>query len=248
MNFPKPKLIISDFDGTMTHGHRLTDEFPKILELCSKENIPFIVHTGRSLSWAHFFATHYEEIPFAIAEGGGVYCFRGERGLLQETFLVSKEERQRLADLTATLLKENPGLELSKDSLGRSTDRAIELRDLEDPAVVEKVKKYFDANNVNYSQSNVHLNFWCGDVDKYKGLLFFLKNEYPDVTLEDIWFFGDSMNDAPMFAELPYTVGVSNIDQVIDKMDKHPTVILKGKENEGPSGVLNFISENLCQK
>lgn len=246
MKFPTPKLIISDFDGTMTHGHRLTKYFPQILELCSSKNIPFIVHTGRSISWAHFLVTHYDEIPFALAEGGGVYVSRNEKGLLEEHYFVSKEERQRLSEVSAELVKKFD-INLSIDSLGRVTDRAIELRDLadRDESVVEDIKKFFDENGVSYSQSNVHVNFWVGKVDKYEGLMYFLGREYKDITLEDLWFFGDSMNDAPMFSKLPYTVGVSNISEVIHKLNDHPTVVLEGKEKEGPMGALSFMQENL---
>jgi HAD superfamily hydrolase (TIGR01484 family) len=246
MQFPKPKLIISDFDGTMTHGHKLTQHFPQILELCQANDIPFIVHTGRSISWAHFLVTHYDEIPFALAEGGGVYVGRDDRHLLKETYLVTKEERAKLAKVAGEVV-EKFDIGLSVDSLGRITDRAIELRDLadRDESVVEEIKKYFTENGVTFSQSNVHVNFWVGDVDKYKGLQFFLKNEYPDVTMEDVWFFGDSMNDEPMFEKLPYAVGVSNIIAVMDKLSKPPTVVLEGFENEGPMGVLNFLKSNL---
>lgn len=247
MQFPKPKLIISDFDGTISHGHRLTKEFPAILETCAAHNIPFIVHTGRSISWAHFLVTHYDEIPFAMAEGGGVYVSRGERGLLEEKYLVNKEERERLAGI-AQEVQQQFKINLSVDSLGRVTDRAIELRDLdeaENPKLKQEIKSYFDAHGVNYSQSNVHVNFWVGDVDKYQGLLFFLGNEFPQVSLDDIWFFGDSMNDAPMFEKLPYTVGVSNIKNILGQLDKKPTVVMEGTENEGPFGVLNFLQQHL---
>lgn len=247
MKFPKPKLILSDFDGTISHGHRLTKEFPMILELCAEHDIPFIVHTGRSISWGHFLATHYDEIPFAIAEGGGVYVCRDERGLLEEKYLVTTEQRERLAAIAQEVPKKF-GVNLSVDSLGRVTDRAIELRDFADaknPKLMDEIKSYFDAHEVNYSQSNVHLNFWIGDVDKYQGLLFFLGNEFPSVKLDEIWFFGDSMNDAPMFEKLPYAVGVSNIKNILRQLDKKPTVVLEGSENEGPFGVYNFLKQNL---
>lgn len=246
MQFPRPKLIISDFDGTMTHGHKLTHHFPQILELCHSHQIPFIIHTGRSISWAHFLVTHYDEIPFALAEGGGVYVGRDNRNLLKEAYLVTKEEREKLARISKEIVTKF-NISLSADSLGRVTDRAIELRDLsnQDQKLVELIKDYFTENNVTYSQSNVHLNFWVGDVDKYKGLLFFLKKEYPEVNLEDIWFFGDSMNDEPMFEKLPYAVGVSNISAVMGKLSKPPTIVLEGIENEGPMGVLRFLKSNL---
>ncbi len=54
----KPKLVLSDFDGTLTEHTELTPKFFEILELLKASNIPLLIVTGRSLSWAHFLLTH----------------------------------------------------------------------------------------------------------------------------------------------------------------------------------------------
>ena len=60
-------------------------------------------------------------------------------------------------------------------------------------------------------------------------------------------YFGDSLNDESMFEKFTHTVGVSNIDRVLNKLKYKPKTILKGEENIGPDGVINFLT-NLVEK
>ena len=46
-----------------------------------------------------------------------------------------------------------------------------------------------------------------------------------------------------MFELFHNSVGVSNIQHCLDRLNHRPRIILEGDENIGPSGVLNFIKK-----
>lgn len=241
-----PRVVFSDFDGTLTSHTDLTVKFFEILNLLSDHKIPLVIVTGRSISWGHFLLTHFPQLKHVICEGGGVLVKRKQDGVIAKELYVDEKEVTRLQNFTKSLLKKFKGLELSADSLGRLTDRAIELSDLMiDVDRMKDIKTFMDKENVNYSQSNVHLNFWCGEISKYKSVSEFMKKYYKEYSLEQTIFFGDSMNDESMFKDLPHTVGVSNIKEVLKKLNYEPSVVLTGEENAGPQGVYNHLESLL---
>ena len=233
------KIVFSDFDGTLTHGHELRSSFFEVLNECKRLNAELVITTGRSLSWGHYFLTHFP-MQFAILEGGGIICKKtnGDKEIV-EVPLVSNFEQQNLKKVTEKLLDNFPGLNLSVDSYGRKTDRAIEyFKDLEQK---EKVEQFLTAHRVSFSSSNVHLNFWPGEVTKFKAIEYVLKNYFQDVKLEETIYFGDSLNDQSAFKDHPNSVGVSNIASYLHKMIHRPKKVLEGPENESSFGVLNEL-------
>lgn len=243
----KPKLIFSDFDGTLTLEDELTAQFFDILSLLDYHEIPLVIVTGRSKSWAHFLLSHIHALTEVITEGGGVLSkveVINKRRVLSDHLLIDKEHPQRLIEVTEKLLKNFKKLRLSVDSFGRQTDRAIELGDLlDDEKMYEEVKSFLDSEDVHYSTSNVHLNYWCGPISKMAAIDHVLLNK--QLNEKDVMFFGDNLNDQSAFAGITNSVGVSNIDLVLDKMENKPKTILKGEDNIGPMGVYSHLSELL---
>jgi HAD superfamily hydrolase (TIGR01484 family) len=237
-------IFFSDFDGTLTEeGSGLTREFFEIIDLIHKNGHELVIVSGRSISWGHFFLTHFP-LKACIMEGGGVILSLDERGEIVEEPLVSKDELERLQKFTTKIKHHYPHVPLSADSFGRLTDRAIEFH-LMDESWIDQVMEFMDVEKINYSKSNVHINFWCGTISKYLGVVHFLKNYRPDVSQKDSWFFGDAPNDESMFELFHNSVGVSNIHACLHKLKHKPRIILEGEENAGPKGVLNYI-KGLC--
>ena len=232
------KYIFSDFDGTITWEEKLTPIFFEIIAEVRRLNAELIIVTGRSLSWGHFLLTHF---PFktCIAEGGGVILHKKGHKVIEE-LMVTKNEVQDLFSLTRRLLEENPDIELAYDSFGRKTDRAIDLHELDDLQNTS-VKAQLTKLGANHSQSNVHINFWCGEISKFKAVDHFLKQN--NATPKDGIYFGDSMNDESMFQHFEHSIGVSNISDIIDRLTYKPKVILDGDVNRGPGGVLSYLRE-----
>lgn len=233
-------IFFSDFDGTLTMEKReLTRDFFEIMELIKTKNHELVIVSGRSLSWGHFFLTHFP-LHSCIMEGGGVVLSLDDRGEIVQKPLVSQAELDRLEEFTQKLTKKFPNIPLSADSYGRLSDRAIEFN-LMGEAAIDDVMKYMDEEKINYSKSNVHINFWCGNISKYLGVKYFLEHHRPKIKSDDCWFFGDAPNDESMFELFHNSVGVSNIKHCMHRLKHKPRIILEGAENVGPKGVLNFI-------
>jgi hypothetical protein len=237
----KPKIVFSDFDGTLTVNGMLTAQFFELLELLKKEEIPLVIVSGRSLSWGHFFLTHFP-LEVVVMEGGGVMVHKnGHR--LDEECLVSASDLDELQRVEMVLRKEIPGCPLSNDTFGRLTDRALELKDFpaDQPDLQKRVLQIFEREKIHYSASNVHINFWKGDISKAQGIKQCLKKFFPAIKPDEVVFFGDAPNDQSVFKEFPWTVGVSNIEHSLSMIEHRPAIILKGKENQAIHGVLNYL-------
>ncbi|MGE3610353.1 MAG: HAD family hydrolase [Bacteriovoracaceae bacterium] len=237
-------IFFSDFDGTLTlEGRELTRDFFDIIELIHSRGDELVIVSGRSISWGHFLLTHFP-LKACIMEGGGVILRLDDRGEIVQESLVDHSELQRLSHFTTQLKHHYPHIPLSADSFGRLSDRAIEFH-LMEQKWIDEVMEYMDKENINYSKSNVHINFWCGEISKYLGVKHFLLNYRPEVDENNCWFFGDAPNDQSMFEFFANSVGVSNIEKCLHRLSVKPRIILKGEENAGPKGVLNFIKRNL---
>ncbi len=173
-------------------------------------------------------------------EGGGVIVYRDEKGELAEEPLVSREELHELEKFTREMKHHYPYVPLSVDSFGRLSDRAIEFHLMEE-RYIDEVQEFMRKHKINYSKSNVHINFWKGNISKYLGVKYFLENYRKGVKQEDCWFFGDAPNDESMFELFHNSVGVSNIQHCLHKLKFKPRIILQGDENIGPLGVLSFV-------
>lgn len=236
------KIVFSDFDGTLTYKEGLSPVFFEILDHLDNKKVPLVIVTGRSLSWGHFLLTHFPFLTDVIVEGGGTIVSRSGKFITEEC-QISESEVLRLADFCHEFKLKFPKVPLSVDSFGRKTDRAIELHDLQDGTLFHHIEDFLHEKNINFSTSNVHLNFWCGEISKYKAVAHFLNKK--SVKETDCLFFGDSLNDQTMFKSFKNCIGVSNISSVLDRMTYKPSIILEGPENAGPFGVINYLKKHL---
>jgi HAD superfamily hydrolase (TIGR01484 family) len=236
-------IFFSDFDGTITIDGELTRDFFEIIEYVAKAGHELVIVSGRSISWGHFLLTHF---PFSacIMEGGGVIIYRNAQGEIAQEPLVSDEELKLLENFTTLLSHHYPHVPLSADSFGRLTDRAIEFHLMEEKWINE-VMDFMLKHEIKFSKSNVHINFWQGDISKYIGVRHFLENYRPNTEEKNCWFFGDAPNDESMFELFHNTVGVSNIKHCLERLKFRPQIILEGEENIGPKGVLSHI-KSVC--
>jgi HAD superfamily hydrolase (TIGR01484 family) len=234
------KYIYSDFDGTLTTQNGLSAIFFDILTLIEDKGAELIVVSGRSLSWGHFLLTHFN-LNTVIMEGGGVIIRKDSKGSISEELLVKDQTVIDLAKLESELSKAIPKCLHSADSFGRKTDRAIEFKHIDDVSV-EEITNFLDLHKVNYSFSNVHLNYWLEDISKFNAVKHHMSLN--NVEMSQSIFFGDALNDQSMFEHFEHTVGVSNIARYLDQMDHKPKVVLTGDENRGAAGVLNYLKAN----
>ncbi|MDO9183212.1 MAG: HAD hydrolase family protein, partial [Bacteriovorax sp.] len=159
------KIVFSDFDGTLTFKEGLSPIFFEIINLLESKKVPLVIVTGRSISWGHFLLTHFPFLHDVIVEGGGTIVSRRGKFITEEC-LVSESDVLKLSDFTKDFAEEFPNIKLSVDSFGRKTDRAIELHDLQDGILFHHIEDFLRSRNINFSTSNVHLNFWCGEAQE----------------------------------------------------------------------------------
>lgn len=192
------------------------------------------------MSWGHFFLTHFP-LQAVVMEGGGVIQWKDEDRYIHDEYLVSEAEMTKLEEVFEVLQTRLPKYAVSADSLGRRTDRALEFKKLTDEEIAQAANIFESQSDVHYSRSNVHINFWVGDISKMKGINSFLAKYRPEVKLSECLYFGDAPNDEPVFAGMENTIGVSNVAAYLNKMKAHPGTILQGKENSYINGVLNYL-------
>lgn len=233
------KKIFSDFDGTLTQNGLMSAVFFDLLNELKKKNLELVIVSGRSISWGHFLLTHFP-LNVVIMEGGGVISIK-EGGLIKDYPQVDDDLLEKLSEVSNGIAALD-GVVMSADSFGRLADRAIEFKQME----VEKVKimeDYLTAHDLNFSYSNVHLNFWAGEISKYNAVktLSLMQN----FEIDDCYYFGDALNDQSMFKHFKNSVGVSNIKPFLDKMTHKPAIILEGESNAEINGVYNFITSQL---
>lgn len=237
------KIAFSDFDGTLTLDDRsMTPEFFEIVDHLHQNKQELVIVSGRSMSWGHFFLTHFPKINTVIMEGGGVILTRNHRNDIDEHMLISPHQVEELESVTEELRSHFPRCPLSVDSFGRKTDRAIEFEHMHDDDI-QQVLQFFKTRKVNYSKSNVHINYWIGNISKFNGVQHYLNKFKPEVGLHEAVFFGDAPNDQSMFQFFDHSVGVANIRHCLDRLEYRPNIILQGEENDGPKGVLNYLKK-----
>lgn len=238
-----PKIVFSDFDGTLTEQGKFSPVFFDVLNLIKRKKSELVIVTGRPLSWAHFLLTHFE-LNCVVTEGGGMVSIRkGESEFFDDIPLINENHLDHLQSETNNLLKKFPQIRLSEDSRCRVTDRAIDLILLKEVKQDEEIEKFFEEAQINFSRSNVHLNFWSGNVSKRRSIEYYLNLRKVDQT--DCLFFGDSLNDQSAFEFIEHSVGVANISSVEKKLKFLPKTILRGCENEEINGVYNYLKNNL---
>jgi HAD superfamily hydrolase (TIGR01484 family) len=241
MKYP---IIFSDFDGTLTDnsGH-LGPGFLEVVNLVQQKKRELVIVSGRSVTWGYFFLTHFP-LQACLMEGGGVIVTKDENGIIRDEVLASDEDVMKLNEVTLKLIQTELCQYLSADSYGRKTDQALEIYQM--PEKLQKMARDLLAESqLSYSQSNVHLNFWAGEISKYQAVLSFLERHRTGVNVQDCLYFGDALNDQSMFQYLQNSVGVSNIESVLDQMDYPPKTILKGEENAYDRGVFNYLESAL---
>ena len=128
-----PDIVFSDFDGTLTKKGLMSPSFFDLLKTIEGLGSSLVVVTGRPVSWSHFLMTHFP-LEASISEGGGVLTVREDKRL-RDIILVPDTDLEILKKVTEELFSNVPNFELSDDSSGRITDRAIDLNFLKENSI-----------------------------------------------------------------------------------------------------------------
>jgi hypothetical protein len=204
--------------------------------------------TGRPGGWVDHLARMWP-VDGVVGENGGLWYYMGG-GKLQRRFLqsaeVRAENRLRLQDLSAEILRAVPGTALASDQPYRELDIAIDF--CEDvprlpESAIDQIVACFDAAGATSKVSSIHVNGWFGDFDKLLGF----QNLAADLGVSgapEHWaYVGDSANDAPMFAHFPVSVGVANVDAFLPRIPLWPQYRTSGEGGHGFAQLVRRILE-----
>lgn len=147
--------------------------------------------------------------------------------------------RDRLARLREKILAEIPGARVARDQPGRQFDLAIDFR--EDPPdlgfeTAERIRALCVSEGAEAKISSIHVNTWFGRYDKLSMTRLFFREVFgmKDRELRDqVLFCGDSPNDQPMFDFFPLSVGVANIQEMIEHISSPPAYVTSAPGGAG---------------
>ncbi len=241
-DFPRPEVIFTDVDDTLTlHG-----ELPVValdalyrLRAASIEVIPV---TGACAGWCDQIARLWP-VSAVIGENGA-FCIEKRWGELYYLDTQHSDERlrhqQSLKTLAQRVIDLNPKLHHAQDNVYRRYDWAIDYNQHSrgvTRAEVEDALEQIHRSGVQATASSIHINLWLGDNNKCQGALDWLARNRPDWSQQDILtrcaYVGDSLNDEPMFAYFPNSIGVANVIPYLGQMQHKPATIMTKEGGEG---------------
>jgi hydroxymethylpyrimidine pyrophosphatase-like HAD family hydrolase len=147
------------------------------------------------------------------------------------------EWRRRMNDAAVEAMSKVPGARLSSDSKYREVDLAIDwneevaLSQDEAELVVSLLRKA----GFTAVRSSVHVNFGPPHFDKLSACIAVIQKVLggAPADLTPYVYVGDALNDAPMFAGFPSSVGVANIRQWWDELSHKPAYVTERPEGAG---------------
>jgi HAD superfamily hydrolase (TIGR01484 family) len=245
------RALFTDLDGTLTSDGRLDDNTLRALGDLFGAGLPVVLVTGRPAGWGHSLASLF---PFAavVTENGGL-SFVPESGAFRKLYGVAEDElpewRSRMQASARAIMSAVPGARLSADSAYREVDLAIDWNEEVSLSTAEadRIVGLLRADGFAASRSSVHVNYGPPTFDKFTASQRILEDVFGEVfddkgtRLDDYVFVGDSLNDAPMFAGFPKSVGVANIQERWDELPHKPKYKTDASEGAGFCELVSHI-------
>ena len=239
------RYIFTDIDDTLTTDGQLTSEVYQTLEMLSGLGIDVIPVTGRPAGWCDMIARFWP-VRAVVGENGAFY-FRYDRAArsMQRVFSDDLKTRQtnalRLEAIRDAVLAAVPGAAVAADQAYRHTDLAIDFSEdvarLSDKDIDTIVSIFRDAGAVA-KVSSIHVNGWFGAHNK-SSMTARLAQDALDLNIHQsdandlCAFIGDSPNDAEMFGAFKKSIGVANLNELIDRCEFSPTWITSAQSGAG---------------
>ncbi|MEO8738067.1 MAG: HAD-IIB family hydrolase [Casimicrobiaceae bacterium] len=235
--------VLADIDDTLSSEGRMTAAAYCAMEHLRDAGLKMLAITGRPAGWCDHIARMWP-VDAVVGENGAFYMLYDARAhRLRTRFAASAEERQvqreRLAAIASSILREVPGCALASDQGYRASDLAIDYCEDVSPltsAQVEKIATLMRSEGLTAKVSSIHVNGWFGSHDKLSMTRRLFADEFGvdlDTKRERYIFIGDSPNDAPMFGYFPYSVGVANVRKFGGRLDAQPKYVTDSQSGAG---------------
>ncbi len=261
--------VFTDIDDTLTTHGAITPDALQALADLKAAGLIVIPITGRPIGWcAPFMAGTYAPawpVDAMVAENGAV-AFTHQKDLqppqnMREPLSKSYQQdaatlatnRVRMQQVANQVLREVPGVQLTRDGEGRETDLAFDYNEFAHltPTQVQQVLAVLQAAGMHTTVSSIHIHGCFGDFNKWMGACWIFRELFGrDLAQElDRWtFVGDSGNDQAMFQHFTHSVGVANVAQFADQMQHLPRYVTPSARGAGFAEVAAAILASRPQR
>jgi HAD superfamily hydrolase (TIGR01484 family) len=246
--------VFTDIDDTLTtHGSITPDALQALADL-KAAGLIVIPITGRPIGWCAPFMAGTDApawpVDAMVAENGAV-AFLHQIGLqppsdmreklsklYQQDAATLAANRVRMQQVADKVLRDVPGVQLTRDGGGRETDLAFDYNEFAHltPTQVQQVLAVLQAAGMHTTVSSIHIHGCFGDFNKWMGACWIFRELFGrDLAQElDRWaFVGDSGNDQAMFQHFTHSVGVANVAQFADQMQHLPRYVAPSARGAG---------------
>jgi hypothetical protein len=240
-------------DDTLTTDGRLTALAYSALERLRAAGKLVVPVTGRSAGWCDHIARMWP-VNAVVGENGAFYfCYDAAARRLVRRFLDDEAtraaQRARLAAVRDRILREVPGCAVASDQPLRETGLAIDF--CEDvprlaAAAIERIVAIMEASGLTATLGSTQLIGRFAHHDAL-GTIRTLMQERFGVDLDqpgaraDYVFVGAAPGDAPMFEFFPYSVGVANVRDVLERMPAQPKYVTTARCGAGFAELAEMI-------
>lgn len=241
--------VFTDIDDTLTTEGVATGDALCAIAGLRAAGLHVIPITGRPVGWSEPFARQWP-VDAIVAENGAVALVptapgapstgagQALRKLYQQDESLRTANYARMQQVARRIVDEVPGATLSRDSVGRETDIAIdhsEFTTLPSHAIARVVALMQD-EGMNATVSSIHINGWLGDHNKLAGARWIVRELFGrelDAEIGRWAYVGDSTNDVLMFEHFPHSIGVANIRRFEAQLTHPPVYVTPSERGAG---------------
>ena len=235
-------FLLFDVDETFTtHGLMHAETYAALFAL-RDAGITAIPVTGRPSGWGNVMLSTWP-ISACVTENGGVIAWKNAAGLAVQ-HVIHHEHRgdgyiEKLRALGASIAAKYPQVRISADQPYRLTDLAIDYAEqskLVSPEVVAEIAAWMCAEGYQTAVSSIHIHAYTPENHKADGVYPLMQHAFAmnrDAVHARAAFIGDSPNDASLFAAIPISVGVANVQSSLDKIATPPAYVCAAERGAG---------------
>ena len=242
--------VFTDIDDTLTTHGAITPDALQALALLRAAGLQVIGITGRPIGWCEPLIKGDAARGLApwpvdalVAENGAVAWVLDDNGdgfkkIYQQAAGTRARNRARMRAVGERIVREVPGAHITRDSVGRETDLAIDHAEFAQlsSAQIAQVVAIMQAEGMHTTVSSIHTHGCFGQFNKWQGAVWItqqlLSRSLP-AELERWVFVGDSGNDVAMFEHFTHSVGVANIAKVANSLSHLPRYIAPSERGAG---------------
>ena len=231
------RYVLFDIDDTVTTGGKLTAQAYSAMWSLWEAGLKLIPVTGRPAGWCDMIIRQWPVFAVVGENGAFVsYSLNGERPRTFTHPTAPADAQARLAAVGEAALKAVPGCRIARDQFCRKYDIAIDFAEDEPRlplSAAEEIRRVCEGMGAKAKVSSIHVNAWFGEYDKRTMAELFFREVVGENPFEHGIFFGDSPNDAPMFAAFPLSCAVANIAPFAEAMDALPPYVTQAPGGAG---------------